>query len=188
MWNSANCNAPIVNQGMAPSVQEIHFADLWLGETQGIDMSTSCVLQVMRRSGRQQGTISFELHLQESPSLLAIQEMIPKSSPTPIIRSFPASAEQIQEYDQHQQEQPARFQPHNNYGYGQERTPQNIAGDKFSRNDVVAPQNRRSTLANGLYPSTAPKNRVYASQPAHDLRQEETSLLDSYFEIDQKSL
>jgi Ca2+-dependent lipid-binding protein len=144
---------------------------------------------VMRRSGRQQGTISFELHLQESPTLMAIQEMIPKTSPTPIIRASSTSPAQIEEYDQHQQEQPARFQPHNNYGYSQEKTtPQNIAGDKFSRNDVVAPQNRRSTLANGLYPNTAPKNRVYAAQPVHDRRQEETSLLDSYFEIAQKSL
>jgi hypothetical protein len=51
--------------------------------------------QVTRKSGRQQGLLTFDIHLHECPNLLAVQEMIPKNGVTSIPRSVTVVAPRV---------------------------------------------------------------------------------------------
>lgn len=113
--------------------------------------------QVMRRSGRLHGTVSFEIHLQESPSLLKVHDMIPTRLPS---KEFSPETQP--------QSQP-QGQGLGSYQHASWKASAKTAGQEN--------QHSSAPTAASNYP--VPRNRVYAFQPPNP-KTESKSLLSSF--------
>ena len=119
--------------------------------------------QVTRRSGRQQGSISFEIHLRESPTLLKVHDMIPTEPPSKASGGYyePSAPPETQPQSQPQQQ-----------GLGSyERASWKASRKTAAQEKQYSPPNVAS--------NPVPRNRVYAFQSPNP-RTESKSLLSSF--------